>query len=114
MARMGLITLEVRDGRGETNVPHEYAYVVQKRVDEVADEVFCRLPRISASAEASRCYELSAQTQDVFLETVEQRDVLASGTNTQMTSEAEAKQQDSTIRGLAEARLPLPNDRQGG
>ena len=64
--------------------------------------------------EASRCYELSAQTHDVFLESFEQRDVLASITNTQMTSEATATRLD--YKGLAEtspASAPKAN-RQGG
>jgi hypothetical protein len=55
-------------------------------VEMVADEVFCWLLRIAASREASRCYESRKQTLDVFRKILEQRDVLCSRTNTQMTS----------------------------
>ena len=53
-------------------------------------------------AEASRCYELLSQTQDVFAETFEQRDAsFASTTNTQMNSEAKATR--IYYKGFAEA-----------
>ena len=43
-------------------------------VDGIADEVFCSLPTMSGLAEASRCYESGAQTLDVYVKSLEQRD----------------------------------------
>jgi hypothetical protein len=60
--------------------------VCDNDVEMVADEIFCWLHRIAASREASRCYESRKQTLDVFHKILEQRDVLCSRTNTQMTS----------------------------
>ena len=48
---------------------------MQMVVEEIADEVFCWPPTMSA-AEASRCYEYGHQTQDVCFQNLEQQDAL--------------------------------------
>ena len=56
---------------------HRTLGIVQKVVNEIADEGFCWRYLESGPAEASRCYESLVQTQDVLRQSFEQRDALS-------------------------------------
>jgi hypothetical protein len=89
---------------------------VQMVVEEVADEVFCRLPRMLASRGVPLLRMCAPNMQMFFGRVSSNGTRLASKTNTQMTSEAEATTATRPYyKEFAEASPPLPNaDRQGG